>query len=190
MKKTIQITITIDVEESKIGKYIIPGSNFSTDETNGAYVLGIPCKILSEPYIIKDKDILGIPGEKEVYDVQSMVTGIRYTIPTGWSDEYDTLEEANKHAYIKGIENPFIENIIGMKYWPRDNSFNEDCNGKWHNMLKKECVVVSVPFKDRTHDKLYDRLCDSPKEFNFIKVKCDGKVHRVLFHEWALVDPR
>lgn len=190
MKKTIQIIITVDVEESKIGKYIIPKSNFLTGEPNEAYILGIPCKILSEPYTINHKNILGDFEDQEVYDVQSMVTGIRYTIPTGWADEYDTLEEANKHAHIKGIENPFIENIIGMKYWPRDNSFNEDSNGEWHNMFKKECVVISAPFKDWTHDKFYDRMCDSPRKFNFIKVKHDGKVHRVLFGEWALIDPR
>lgn len=190
MKKTIQIIITVDVEESKIGKYIIPRSNFSTGKPNEAYVLGIPCKILSEPYIINHKNVLGVFEDEEVYDVQSMVTGIRYTIPTGWADEYDTLEEANKHAHIEGIENPFIENIIGMKYWPRSNSFNEDSNGEWHNIFKKECVVISAPFKDRTHDKYFDRMFDSPRKFNFIKVKCNGKVHRVLFEEWALIDPK
>ena len=56
-------------------------------------------------------------------------------------------------------------------------------------MVKKECVVISAPFKDNTHDKFYDRMC-SPRKFNFIKVKCNGKVHRVLFEEWALIDPK
>lgn len=152
-------------------KYIIPTSNF-----DDAYLIGIPCKVLSAEYINK--------SGRTVYDVMSTVTGIEYTIPTGWAHEYRTLEEANLHSHIKGSNTPSVTNLIGKKYWPHDNSWNMDFEGKWSNLVKKECEIVSIPFKDKTHDK--DFVTDLEK--TFILVKYNGKVHRVLFEEWDLLN--
>lgn len=172
---------TIDVEVTP--NFIIPRSNFSTGSPDGAFLIGVPCKVISEPYIIKEKNVFGETKNVEVYDVRSMVTNIKYTIPTGWADEYDTLEEANKHALIKGTEHPSPTDLISRKYWPRDNSYILDFKGDWKSLIKKECWIISVPFKEKTYDEYPD------EERTFILVMYEGKTYRVLFEEWALADP-
>ena len=156
-------------------KYIIPTSNF-----DDAYLIGIPCKVLSTEYTNK--------SGRTVYDVMSTVTGIEYTIPTGWAHEYNTLEEANLHSHIKGSNTPSVTNLIGKKYLPHDNSWNLDFEGKWSNLVKKECEIVSVPFKDKTYDEYPIDEEVKNKERTFILVKYNGKVHRVLFEEWDLIE--
>lgn len=187
MNQTIIIGVfAFEPKEKKVPNYVIPRSNFSTGSTDGAYLIGVPCKVISEPYIIKEKNVFGEMNDQEVYDVRSMVTNIKYTIPTGWADEYDTLEEANKHAIIKGTEHPSPTDLISRKYWPRDNSYIKDSQGKWHSLIRKECRIISVPFKEKTYDEY---PVDEDKEMTFIMVMYEGKVYRVLFEEWALVDP-
>ena len=186
MIQAVIIGIIAEPEEKKVPNYIVPTSNFGTGSNDAAYLLGIPCKVMSKPY---EKEVDGIYGPKvrEVYDVMSMVTGFEYTIPTGWAHEYDTLEEANKHAHVKGVENPNYKNLINRMYWPRDNSWNLDFEGKWHPLVGKECMIVSRPFTEKTYDKYPVGGVD--KERTFILVKHNGKVHRVLFEEWCLDKP-
>lgn len=185
MNQTIIIGVfAFEPKEKKVPNYVIPCSNFSTGSPDGAYLIGVPCKVISEPYIIKEKNVFGEMKDREVYDVRSMVTNIKYTIPTGWADEYDTLEEANKHALIKGTEHPSPTDLISRKYWPRDNSYIKDSQGNWHSLIRKECRIISVPFKEKTYEYPV-----ANEERTFIMVMYEGKVYRVLFEEWALVDP-
>lgn len=186
MNKTIIIGIfDFEPKEKKVTNYIIPRSNFSTGSPDGAFLIGVPCKVFSEPYITKEKNVFGEMKNKEVYDVISMITGIKYTIPTGWADEYDTLEEANKHSHISGRYGGKMSDLIGRKYWPRDNSYILDFEGNWNSLINKECEIVSVPFKEKT----YDKYLNGTQERTFILVKYEDKAYRVLFEEWCLVDP-
>ena len=188
MNQTIIIGVfAFEPKEKKVPNYVIPRYNFSTGSPDGAYLIGVPCKVISEPYIIKKKNVFGEMKDREVYDVRSMVTNIKYTIPTGWADEYDTLEEANEHAHIKGTEHPSPIDLIGRQYWPRDNSWNRNFKGKWSDLVKKECRIVSIPFKERTYDDYPVGDCNEERTFILVKYK-DG-IHRVLFEEWALVNP-
>ena len=174
---------TIDVEVTP--NYVIPRSNFSTGTPDGAYLIGIPCKVISDPYIIKENDSILGEREEKVYDVISTVTGIQYTIPTGWSDEYRTLEEANEHARIVGMYGGRVTDLIGKKYYPRDNSYIKDFQGKWYPLIRQECEIISLPFKEKT----YEWPDKDDKEMTFVLVKYNNKVYRVLFEEWALDNP-
>jgi len=186
MIQTIIIGIVATTpEEKKVPNYIIPRSNFSTCSPDSAYIIGVPCKVVSNPYITRMKDVFGEMKDKEVYDVRSMVTNIKYTIPTGWADEYDTLEEANKHAVIKGTEHPSPTDLIGRQYWPRDNSYIKDTQGNWYSLIRSKCRIISVPFKEKT----YEYPVDEDTERTFIMVMYNNKIYRVLFEEWALTDP-
>lgn len=186
--KSMSVDI-IKEKETNVGKYIVPTSNFSgygKDILDDSYVIGIPCKILTEPYQKRKKNILGhYEGiDKDVIDVMSMVTGMTYTIPTEWGNIFDTLEEANNLARIKGTYNPSTKNLIGKKYWPYSNSFNKDMvTGARYNLVDKECRIVSEPFREKTGDK------DSHfknVECDFILVYYEGMVYRVQFGEWGL----
>ena len=70
--------------EPIVGKYIITKSNYG-----GAYIMGIPCKIMSEPYAVKDEY-----HDKNI-KVMSCITGIEYEIPykPSWFKVYDTFDE-------------------------------------------------------------------------------------------------
>jgi len=186
-KKSMSVDI-IKEKETNVGKYIVTTSNFSgygKDILDDAYVIGIPCKILTEPYQKRKKNILGHYEEtKEVIDVMSMVTGKTYTIPTGWGNIFDTLEEANNIAKTKGTYNPSTKNLIGKKYWPYSNSFNKDLvTGARYNLVDKECRIVSEPFREKTGDPQFKNV-----ECDFILVYHEGMVYRVQFGEWGLQD--
>ena len=170
------------IMESKSPKYVIPTSNF-TDRNGGSYLLGIPCLVVSEPYMSK-RYIPSIGFKKEmVIDVVSTVTNIKYTIPVGWYKEYNSLEEANEHAHIKGTDTPDVKNLIGKKYWPCDNSWIRGFDGEWASLYKKECEIVSVPFVE----SILDLEFNNSKRV-FILVKYEDRLYRVLFEEWALMN--
>lgn len=174
-------------KESNIGKYIIPNSCFSQKDEIPAYILGIPCKILSDPYAIKVKDIFTEKmKEVMVIDVKSMVSNIKYTIYEGYGNIYDTLEEANTFARIKGTPNPSMKNLIGMKYYVNDNSFIMDFNGKWHDVYKKECTILSIPFKDKTY-AIEPHLDKRVYPYILVRNEEDNTIMRVLFQEWSLI---
>lgn len=191
MIQTIIIGIVATTpKEKKVPNYVIPRSNFSTGTPDGAFLIGVPCKVVSNPYITREKDIITGERDREVYDVISMVTGVKYTIPTGWADEYDTLEEANEHSHISGRYGGKMSDLIGRKYWPRDNSYILDFEGNWKSLIRKECEIVSVPFKEKTYDPYFTKVSKTgDQERTFILVKYEDRVYRVLFEEWALVNP-
>ena len=160
-------------------KYVVPTSNFSN-----AHLLGVPCQVLNGPYEGEREDIFGNIKVDIVIDVKSCVSGLEYTIPYDWVEEYDSLVEANENAQIIGHHFPEVRELLGKPYWPRDNSFITGLHGEtWVDLYHKKCEIVSVPFTDVTGDD------DFEKEYTFILVKCDGKYYRTLFREWALIEP-
>lgn len=181
----IKITVTIEeVPEKKseliVGKYIITSSNYS--ETN-AYILGIPCKIVSEKYQKKGKPYI---------KVVSCVTGIEYKIPYSpeWFKAYNTFDEVLTTAEAESLlhrgyhifRNPLkcdISNLIGKKYYPMDNSYSEDTNGNRMWVANKIVEIVGIPFVAKTpfgHDKW------------FVTVNTKGgQIGKCLFEEWKLV---
>ena len=161
----------IVVEEEVSPKFVVPHSNFGTGSGNPAYLIGIPCEVLSEPYLTR-RD-----GKTEkVIDVKSCVTGLTYTIPEGWSEEFDTLTEANKVSHLTGYDDPMLTDIIGAYYWPKDNSYIKNFNDEGDSLFHKTCEILSVPFKDETE---YG-------EREFVLVAYKGKVYRTLWEEWCL----
>ena len=175
------IVIAISTQEKTTPNYVVPTSNFTDDQ---AYLIGVPCKVLSDhPYKKSRKTILGDVNIDDVIDVRSCVTGLEYTVPTDWVKGYNSLVEANDNANIIGHHFPNVKELIGKPYWPRDNSYNADFDGKWEDLYKKKCEIVSVPFKETVLTCIGEK-----KEFVFILVKYNGKTHRVLFEEWALME--
>ena len=174
--------ITITTQEKTTPNYVVPTSNFTEGQ---AYLLGVPCKVLSDhPYKKSRETILGDVKIEDVIDVQSCVTGLEYTVPTDWVEDYDSLVEANDNAQILGHHFPDVKELIGKPYWPRDNSYNADFDGKWADLYKKKCEIVSVPFKETVLT-----CTGKKKEYVFILVKYNGNTYRVLFREWALIEP-
>lgn len=152
------------IRKEDIMKVIIPRSNFGD-----VMLLGIPCNVIPES------------DDGFVTEVVSTITGMHYDLKTEWCDEwcdeYTSLTEANKHTMIKGSERPVLDSIIGKKYWPRDNSYIIDVSNpddKWIDLYKKECEIVSTPFKSNRW---------------YIKVKHDKKNYFVPFHEWFMTKP-
>ena len=160
-------------------KYVVPTSNCFD-----AYLLGVPCLVLKGPYQKEYEDILGGIEVKTVIDVKSCVSGLEYTIPYNWVEEYNSLVEANEHAQIIGHHFPEVKELIGKPYWPRDCSFITGFHREtWEDIYHKKCEIVSVPFVDKTGDD------DFKKEYTFILVKYNGRYYRVLFEECALYEP-
>lgn len=173
------IVIAIATQEKTTPNYVVPTSNFTDGQT---YLIGVPCKVLSDqPYKKSRKTILGDPKVEDVIDVRSCVTGLKYTVPTDWVNGYDSLVDANDNADIIGHHFPSVRELIGKPYWPRDNSWVNDFDGKWGDLYKKKCEIVSVPFKEKPSD--------SNKERTFILVRCEEKIYRTLFNEYALIEP-
>ena len=160
-------------------KYVVPTSNFAN-----AHLLGVPCQVLNGPYEGEREDIFGNIKVETVIDVKSCVSGIEYTIPYDWVEEYDSLVEANENAQIIGHHFPEVRELLGKPYWPKDNSYITGLNGETGvNLYHKKCEIVSVPFTDVTGDD------DFEKKYTFILVKYNGKYYRVLFEEWGLYEP-
>ena len=183
----LKITVTIEeVPEKKseliVGKYLISHSNFG-----GAYILGIPCKIMSEPYAVKDEY-----HDKNI-KVMSCITGIEYEIPYDpeWFEVYDDFDEvlttpAAKKFLSRGyhiFRNPLLcremYRLVGHKYYPMDNSYSEDTNGDRLWVADTVVEIVGVPFIGKNpygNDKW------------FVTVKTEsGKIGKCLFMEWKLL---
>ena len=177
MKKVIK-KYTVEVVEEVNANYVIPCSNFSGDDGDKAFLIGIPCEVISDPYMKTRKNFWNSKTERiEVIDVKSCVTGLKYTIPNDWVREFATLEEANEESKIMGMDDPHIEDIIGANYYPNDNSYIRNFDGKSENLHGKTCKVVSAPFKDKNE---YGKVRD------FILVEYKGTVYRTLWEEWCL----
>ena len=160
-------------------KYVVPTSN-----CHNAYLLGVPCLVVKGPYQKECKDILGGIRVKTVIDVKSCVSGIEYTIPYDWVEEYDSLVEANENAQIIGHHFPEVRELLGKPYWPKDNSYITGLNGETGvDLYHKKCEIVSVPFMDIAS------VDDTDEVYPFILVKYKGRYYRTLFREWALIEP-
>ena len=160
-------------------KYVVPTSNFAN-----AHLLGVPCLVLNGPHEGEREDIFGNIKVETVIDVKSCVSGLNYTIPYDWVEEYGSLVEANEQAQIIGHHFPEVRELIGKPYWSRDNSFITGLHREtWVDLYHKKCEIVSVPFTDVTGDD------DFEKKYTFILVKYNGKYYRVLFEEWGLYEP-
>lgn len=162
-------------KEKKLPAYVIPNSNFTAQHI---FLIGIPCKVLSKAPYKKTTVFLGKQRDEDFIDVVSLVTGIKYTIPEGWYRGFDTKEAAIKASYYKGNfpDNPNPINLLGAKYYPRDNSYISDFDGEWASLIDKPVTIKSLPFEDTIKEHRY----------RFILVEYEGKIYRTLFEEWAL----
>lgn len=177
----IKITITIEeVAENKAkkdntikGKYIIASSNFG-----GAYILGVPCKVVSEPF-----------GDR--INVVSCITGIQHTIPydKSWFKVYDTFtsvlvaSESFLHygyAIYPDPEVQIVTQIKGKKYYPMDNSYAKLLSGRGNSWVAGEEVeILSTPYIYTTN---------YGKKVPLVNVrKKDGSIVRCMFMEWKLL---
>ena len=196
MKKIITIQVKKEVEIN----YVVPTSNISGgyykpgqrrrrehDKTAEAFLIGLPCRVVSEPYKAL-RDYVGVGTRcEEVIDVVSCLTGIRYTIPTDWCKEFETFNEAVEDSAIRsraGLAKVWAEenNIIWRPYYPKDNSFIVqfgDDRYASHSLFGKECKCISLPFVDEVE-------CAGEKYYyKFVLVEYEGKVYRTLFEEWC-----
>lgn len=160
-------------------KYVVPTSNFAN-----AHLLGVPCLVLNGPYEGEREDIFGNIKVETVIDVKSCVSGLEYTIPYDWVEEYGSLVEANEEARIIGHHFPEVRELLGKPYWPKDNSYITGLNGETGvDLYHKKCEIVSVPFMDIAD------VDDTDEVYPFILVKYKGRYYRTLFREWALIEP-
>lgn len=165
------IILTIDdftkkvKKEEKLPAYVVPTSNFSA---NNAYIYGVPCEVIGEV-------------DKENILVMSLITGIRYTIPKRWYVGYDNKIDAIRASSIERsmFGNPQLLNIIGKKYYPKDNSYITDFKGKRVSLIGKTVTVVSLPFDETIEEYGITR--------KMILVEYEGKVYRTMFMEWAFL---
>lgn len=174
MRNSISIKIiSLPVKiKSVIGLYVVPTSN---DCDSNSYLYGIPCRVVSKPYIKKCNLIGGGEFDENVVDVVSLLTGIKYTIYAEWCNVYLFAEDAIENSKLKTEYDQTVSSIIGMKYYPKDNSYIEDEYGNWKSLLGKETVVCSLPYVGKT---------DTGKEKTFVNVMYQGNVYRTLFEEW------
>lgn len=155
-------------KEKKLPAYVVPFSNFSD---GNAFVYGIPCKVIEEA------------GDNNIV-VMSLITGIKYTIPKSWNMEYDNDIDAIRASSIESstcrCANPQLINIIGKKYYPKDNSYIADFEGKWASLIGETVTIISLPFDETIKNpfgKSYTR--------KMVLVEHKGKVYRTLFEEWS-----
>ncbi len=169
MRNSIKIiSLSVNIK-SAIGLYVVPTSNCCACDS---YLSGIPCRVVSKPYI---KKCIGEVYEK-VVDVVSLLTGIKYTIYAEWYDVYLFADDAIENSKLKTEYDQTVSSIIGMKYYPRDNSYIEDKNGNYKSLVGNETVVCSLPYVAKT---------ETGNEQTFVNVMYQGNVYRTLFEEWC-----
>lgn len=190
----IKITITIEETENKVkkndtikGKYIIARSNFGN-----SYILGVPCKVVSEPFMGTYESYAFGKRECMCIKVVSCITGLPYTIPydTDWFKVYDRYtsvlaeSESFLHRGYAIYQNPeetrFMAQAIGKKYYPIDNSYTKllsKSGDRW--VAGKEVRIVSEPYIDTT---------PYGEKIPFVNVqKNDGSIVKCMFTEWKLL---
>jgi len=185
MENYIELTVEVKVRVPNVmGKYLITSSNF-----DDAYVCGVPLKIISQPYI---GEYSLYPGKTEripYIKVASLITGYIYEIPfkKEWMTIYDTYEEvvANCAGWISRGYKVYqdagrLEQIVNKEYYPMDNSYSSDFNGKWFPVAGKTCRILSVPFKVST--EFGKRKCILVQ-----KKEAESPVGRAFFMEWKLL---
>jgi len=175
MYNSISIIVLFKTKPSVIGLYVVPTCNNSIDDLFHANLSGIPCKIVSEVYT---KKVFGV--KEKVVDVVSLLTGLHYTVYADkWIDVYDSKDEAIENSKLNKFDCHQSELcLLGMKYYPRDNSYIQDRNGKWASLIGKKTIVRSLPYVDET---------DFGKHW-FIDVSYNGNIYRTLFGEWCFYE--
>jgi hypothetical protein len=178
----IEITITIREVPENSPKYVIPRSNFT--ETD-AYLLGIPCKVVSEKYRKRGKMYM---------EVLSCVTGIKYEIPCemDWLDVFDNFADLFKEkriqrlidrgvSFVKDPENypKLSRRLAGKFYFPMDNSYSAKPNGERLWVANEVVTLISEPFLGLTEH-------GNEVWFVFVK-KLNGEAGKCMFMEWKLV---
>ena len=142
-KNMTKYRITIEVEkvseneaEPITGKYIVSRTNFLECEnpkvSRQAYIKGIPCRIMSEPY--HAHSTVAHRDNKKFIKVKSCITGFEYEIPyfTEWLDIYDSFSEVlttksaeslRRRGYqiFSGLGYTFAQ-LKGKEYYPNNNS--------------------------------------------------------------------
>jgi len=191
----IKITITIEetpkneVKKNNIikGKYIISRSNFGH-----SYILGVPCKVVSEPFMGTYENAIG-KRKRMCIKVVSCITGLPYIIPyeTDWFDVYDSFFSVLKVSesflyrgytiYLDPEEaRGIMAQVVGKKYYPMDNSYSKllsTCGNRW--VAGREVNIISEPYLDTTSDG--DKI-------PFVNVqKDDGSIVKCMFMEWKLL---
>jgi hypothetical protein len=184
-KHMIKITITIEeVPEKKseliVGKYLISKSNYGD-----AYILGIPCKIMSEPYAVKN----------DGYHIKviSCITGIEYEIPYSpeWLEVYDSyisVIEASESFLHRGytiyslpeVTRGIASQVVGKEYYPVDNSYSKLLSKRGDSWVAaKKVKIISEPYLDTT---------PYGEKIPFVNVrKNDGSIVKCMFTEWKLL---
>lgn len=193
----IKITITIEeTSENKVkkdntikGKYIIPRSNFG----GGAYILGVPCKVVSEPFMGSYESTVFGESERICIKVVSCLSGIQYTIPydVDWFDVYDSYinvltasENFLRHGYAiyphPEVTRGIMAQVVDKKYYPMDNSYSKLLSTRGDRWIAgKEVKIISEPYIDTN---------PYGKKIPFINVrKDDGSIVKCMFMEWKLL---
>lgn len=191
----IKITITIEeTSENKVkkddtinGKYIITRSNY-----DGAYILGVPCKVVSEPFMGTYENAIE-KRERMCINVVSCLSGVKYTIPynTDWFDVYDTFTKvlvASESFLHRGyaiyphpeVTRGIMVQLINKKYYPMDNSYAKLLSGRGNSWVTGEEVkILSEPYIDTT---------SYGEKIPFVNVrKNDGSIVKCMFMEWKLL---
>ena len=191
----IKITITIEeTSENKAkkdtikGKYIISRSNFGN-----SHILGVPCKVVSEPFMGTYESYAFRIRECMCIKVVSCITGLPYTIPydTDWFNVYDSYasvlaaSERFLHSGYTICQNPeatrfVMAQVIGKKYYPMDNSYSKLLSKRGDRWVAgKEVRIVCEPYIDTT---------PFGNKIPFVNVqKDDGSIVKCMFMEWKLL---
>lgn len=190
----IKITITIEeTSENKVkkdnaikGKYIISRSNFGD-----AYILGVPCKVVSEPFMGTYENAIG-KRERMCIKVVSCITGLPYTIPYEMDflyvyDDYISVLKASESFLHRGYaiypdpetSRGIMAQLINKEYYPMDNSYSENTNGGRLWVAGRIVDIVGVPFIGKNPH-------GDDEWFITVKAK-DGEIGKCLFMEWKLL---
>lgn len=191
----IKITITIEeTSENKAkkentikGKYIITRSNFG-----GAYILGVPCKVVSEPFMGTYESSVFGKRDSMCIKVVSCLSGVPYTIPydTDWFDVYDSYisvlmaSENFLHRGYAIYPHPettrgIMAQVVNKKYYPMDNSYSKllSTHGD-RSVAGEEVKIISEPYIDTN---------PYGEKITFVNVRKDnGSIVKCMFMEWKL----
>ena len=157
MDKFVDLTVQFNLKVPNVmNKYVITDSNSTS---NDAYILGVPLKIISNPYVREGYFKEGYPDMTLHIKVVSLITGILYVIPFN-SDLtiYDTFEELKEDLDPRWYWNGYtiyedagkIEQIVNKTYQPMCNSLSNDLCGNSTRVADHVCRILSVPFRVNT----------------------------------------
>ena len=183
----IDLTFQLNLKVPNVmNKYVIANSNSTFDD---AYILGVPCKIISNPYVREGYFKEGNPDMTLYIKVVSLITGLPYAIPfnTDYLNIYDTFEELKENVdprwYWKGYtiyeDAGRIEQIVNKTCYPMCNDLSYNFYGEQTKVADHVCRILSVPFKMKTNFGVKRGILVEDKE---TKTICT-----CYFMEWKLI---